>query len=115
MRTRSTFRPHFGHLIPSPFRDFASARAIAPPSTRLEPALQSLIDTHCASVCPIRSNASERLFAGVRRGNYRTDKVDRMLIYECDNRADEPIGLKADNSGKFTTDIDRVSGREGQK
>ena len=40
MRTRATFRPHFGHLIPSPFRDFASARAIAPPSTRLEPALQ---------------------------------------------------------------------------
>ena len=40
MRTRATFRPHFGHLTPSPFRDFASARAIAPPSTRLEPALQ---------------------------------------------------------------------------
>ena len=35
MRTRATFRPHFGHLIPSPFRDFASARAIAPPSTPL--------------------------------------------------------------------------------
>jgi hypothetical protein len=65
---------------------------------------------------PLRSNASERLFAGVRRGrgNYRTDKVDRILLCECDNRADEPIGLKADNSGKFTTDIDRVSGREGQ-
>jgi len=64
---------------------------------------------------PLRSNASERLFAGVRRGNYRTDKVDRILLCECDNRADEPIGLKADNSGKFITDIDRVSGREGQK
>ena len=64
---------------------------------------------------PLRSNASERLFAGVRRGNYRTDKDDRILLCECDNRADEPIGLKADNSGKFTTDIDRVSGRKGQK
>jgi hypothetical protein len=65
---------------------------------------------------PLRSNASERLFAGVRRGNYRTDKADRILLCECDNRADEPIGLKADdNSGKFTTDINRVSGREGQK
>ena len=50
-----------------------------------------------------------------RRGNYRTDKADRILLCECDHRADEPIGLKADNSGKFITDIDRVRGREGQK
>ena len=40
MGTCATIRPHFGHLILSPFRDFASARAIAPPSTRAEPALQ---------------------------------------------------------------------------
>ena len=40
MGTRATFRPHFGHLIPSPFRDFASARAIASPSSRPEPAFQ---------------------------------------------------------------------------
>ena len=55
MKTRATIRPHFGHLIPSHFLDFASARAIVPPSTRPEPALQydkSLIDTHGASVCP---------------------------------------------------------------
>ena len=26
MRTRATFRPHFGHLTPSPFRNFASAK-----------------------------------------------------------------------------------------
>jgi hypothetical protein len=51
----------------------------------------------------------------VRRGNCRTDKVDRIWLCECDNRADEPIGLKVDNSGKFTAEIDRVSGREGQK
>ena len=48
---------------------------------------------------PLRSNASGRLFAGVRRGNYRTDKADRILLCECGNRADEPIGLKVDNSG----------------
>ena len=63
-----------------------------------------------------RSNASERLFASVRRrGNYRRGKVDRILLCEYDHRADEPIGLKADSSGKSIMDIDRVSGREGQK
>ena len=44
-----------------------------------------------------------------------SSKVDRILLCECDHRADEPISIKAGNSGKFTTDIDRVSGREGQK
>ena len=55
MRTCATIRPHFGHLIPGHFWDFASARTITPPSTRPEPALQydtSPIDTHGASVCP---------------------------------------------------------------
>ena len=48
--------------------------------------------------------------------HYRRGKADRILLCECDHRADEPMGLKADNSpGKFTTDIDRVSGQEGQK
>jgi len=41
--------------------------------------------------------------------------VDGILLCECDHRADEPTGLKADNSIKFITDTDRVSGREGQK
>ncbi len=57
---------------------------------------------------PLRSNASERLFAGVRRGNYRTNKVDRILLCECDHRADELIGLKVDVSGEFTTDFELV-------
>ena len=54
-----------------------------------------ITDRHSWRFClPLRSNASEGLFAGVRRGNYRTDKVDRILLCECDHRADEPIGLK---------------------
>ena len=62
------------------------------------------------SAClPLRSNASGRLFAGVRRGNYRRDKANRILLRECNHRADAPIGLKADNPGNFTTDIDRAS------
>ena len=67
--------------------------------------------THRHSLClclPLRSNSSERLFAGVRRGNHRTDKVGRISLCECDDRADEPIGLKVDNSGKFTTSISGV-------
>ena len=119
MRTRATIRPHFGHLISSPFRDFASASAIhcAPEyAPRARSAKGYITHRHSRRPClPLRSNASERLFAGVRRGNYRRDKVDRILLCECDHRANEPIGLKADNSSKFTTDIDCVSGREGQK
>ena len=41
-------------------------------------------------------------------------QVDRTLLCECGHRADEPTGLKADNSGKFIADIERVSGREGR-
>ena len=40
IRTRAMIRPHCGHLTPSPFRDFASARTIAPPGTHPGPALQ---------------------------------------------------------------------------
>ena len=52
---------------------------------------------------PLFMNKQRRLLCalfagGVRRGNYRTDKVDRISLCECDNRADGPIGLKADNS-----------------
>ena len=47
--------------------------------------------------------------------HYRRGKADRILLCECDHRANEPIDLKADNSGKVTTGINRVCGREGQK
>ena len=52
--------------------------------------------------------ASERAFAGVRRGKYRKYKADRVLLFECDHRADELIGLKVDVSGEFTTDFELV-------
>ena len=48
---------------------------------------------------PLRSNASDHLFTGVRRDKWRTDKVDRVLLCELNYQADELIGLEADNSG----------------
>ena len=60
-------------------------------------------------------DASDHLIAGVRRRNYRRDKVDRILLCECGDLADEPIGLKADKPSTFSADIDRVCGREQQK
>ena len=42
--------------------------------------------------------ASRTSLTGVRRGKRRRDKVDRVLLVELNRRADEMIGLEADNS-----------------
>ena len=53
--------------------------------------------------------ASQTSFTGVRRGNYRRDKVDRVLLCELNYQADELIGLEADNSGSFVVYYDRAA------
>ena len=58
---------------------------------------------------PLRSNASDHLFTGVRRDKWRTDKVDRVLLCELNHQADELIGLEADNSGSFVVYFDRAA------
>ena len=58
---------------------------------------------------PLRSNASDHLFTGVRRDKWRTDKVDRVLLCELNYQADELIGLEADNSGSFVVYYDRAA------
>ena len=52
-RTRATFRPRFGHLTPGPFRDFASARAIAPPGTCASSPLSNRIDHSSTLIAPL--------------------------------------------------------------
>ena len=41
-----------------------------------------------------------------RRTFLRQVQLDRVLIYECEHRADELIGLKVDVSGEFITDFE---------
>ena len=120
MGTRATIRPNFGHMTPRPFRDFASARAIAPPSARPEPALQwdkSLIETHGASVCP---SAAMPLNVSLQVCDEATTAGTRSIAFCSASATTGPTSrsassLKAGNLCKFTTDIDRVSGPEGQK
>ena len=38
----------------------------------------------------------------------RRYKFDRVLLYECDHRAGELIGLKVDVPGEFNTDFELV-------
>ena len=54
-------------------------------------------------------NASRTSLTGVRRGKRRRDKVDRVLLFELNRRADEMIGLEADNSGSFVVYFDRTA------
>ena len=53
--------------------------------------------------------ASRTSLTGVRRGKRRRDKADRVLLFELNRRADEMIGLEADNSGSFVVYFDRTA------
>ena len=71
--------------------------------------------TLIATLSASQSKGSDRLSLALATTHTPQVQVDRILLCECDHQADEATGLKTDNSGKFMADIDRVSGREGQK
>ena len=45
----------------------------------------------------------------MRRDKWRADKFDRVFLCELNHRADELIGLEADNSGSFVVYFDRAA------
>ena len=54
------------------------------------------------------TNGSERHVAACATTHIPQVQLDRVLFYECDRRADELIGLKADVPGEFITEFELV-------
>ena len=61
------------------------------------------------------TNGSERHFEACSTTHISQVQLDRVLFYECDHRADELIGLKADVPGEFITDFEIVFVQEAYK
>ena len=56
----------------------------------------------------LRTNGSERYFAACATTHIPQVQLDRVLLCECDHRADELIGLKVDVPGEFITEFELV-------
>ena len=54
------------------------------------------------------TNGSERHFAACATTHIPQVQLDRVLLCECDHRADELIGLKVDVSGEFVAEFELV-------
>ena len=63
----------------------------------------------------LRTNGSERYFAACATTHIPQVQLDRVLLCECDHRADELIGLKVDVSGELIADFELVFVQEAKK
>jgi len=63
----------------------------------------------------LRTNGSERYFAACATTHIPQVQLDRVLLCECDHRADELIGLKVDVSGEFIAEFELVFVQEPLK
>ena len=61
----------------------------------------------CLTLQPTARNAT-RHFAACATRHIPQVQLDRVLLYECEHRADELIGLKVDVSGEFITEFELV-------
>ena len=68
----------------------------------------SLLDTHSPSVWLSNQRLGTSLCSPCATTHIPQVQLDRVLLYECDHRADEFIGLKVDVPGEFITDFELV-------
>ena len=108
-------RATFGHALPPDWVSLEappSTRTIRPPRTRIEHTFQndkSLIDTQSDSLCTSEPRGSiETSVAALATTHIPQVQLDRVLLCECDHRADELIGLKVDVSGEFIAEFELV-------